>query len=309
MTKIKKLKTAALLSVLYFLFSSVPAFAATLFLEGAKTVGLNKPFEVMLILNAEGEFLNAYEGKITYPFGNLELKEIRDGNSFVNFWIERPKLPEKCDKTCEVAFAGITPGGYSGSSGLVFSLIFVPAKAGVAEVGIKGTRVLRNDGAGTPATLSSKGLILNIKEGFEAPEAGEIKDNELPEPFTITLSRDPNIFDDKYFIVFAAQDKQSGIDRYEVQERRRRQPDSELWQKAESPYLLADQELQSYIFVRAIDKAGNERLSSLAPIVVSFYKNYLFWIMAILAGAAAYAFWRLLRQKLGRKKTKKVQHR
>ena len=60
--------------------------------------------------------------------------------------------------------------------------------------------------------------------------------------------------------------------------------------KVESPYILADQELRSYIFVKAVDKDGNARVTKILPRnPLRWYKNYENWIMIILAVAVFFA--------------------
>ena len=77
------------------IFTLLPllTFAAELRVEiknGEISVG--EQFKVDVVLNAKGEELNAIEGSILFPDNLISLKEIRDGNSIINFWIERPKI-------------------------------------------------------------------------------------------------------------------------------------------------------------------------------------------------------------------------
>lgn len=68
------------------------------------------------------------------------------------------------------------------------------------------------------------------------------------------------------------------MDRYEIQE------GIEPYIAGNSPYLLKDQKIKSVIRVKAIDKAGNERLAELAPISPQyFYQTVWFWLVIILA--------------------------
>jgi len=59
--------------------------------------------------------------------------------------------------------------------------------------------------------------------------------------------------DGKYFLVFSTQDKGSGVDHYEVREGR-----FGGFSEVSSPYILKYQSLDKKIFVKAIDKFGNE---------------------------------------------------
>ena len=108
------------------LLPACPVFAAEIFFEPEKRLGLKNQFMMNVFLNAE-EPLNAIEGKIRFPPDLLELKNIEDGNSIINFWIERPVAGE----AGKITFSGITPGGYQGERGLVFSLIFLVKQEGM----------------------------------------------------------------------------------------------------------------------------------------------------------------------------------
>ena len=93
-----------------------------------------------------------------------------------------------------------------------------------------------------------------------------------PEEFTLEISQEPTIFEGKYFLSFATTDKTSGIDYYEIREGK------VDWKIAESPYLLENQSLKSIIRVRAVDKAGNERIAEIEPLK----KPFPYWIIFII---------------------------
>jgi hypothetical protein len=73
-------------------------------------------------------------------------------------------------------------------------------------------------------------------------------------------------------VTFSTTDKQTGIDYYEVRETDERgnipgTREAPQWTRvpANEPYVLLDQNLESLVEVRAVDKAGNERIASLSP--------------------------------------------
>ncbi|MCK5491360.1 MAG: hypothetical protein KAI67_05980 [Candidatus Pacebacteria bacterium] len=92
-------------------------------------------------------------------------------------------------------------------------------------------------------------------------------DTTSPEEFT------PQITDieEKKYLVFTAKDTVSGISHYEVSQTSLSwlgniKPGQEIkWKTVKSPYLLKDQSLKSVIKVKAVDKAGNERLAEIVP--------------------------------------------
>jgi hypothetical protein len=89
-------------------------------------------------------------------------------------------------------------------------------------------------------------------------------DTTLPELFGLYTGQDPSMFNGRYFLSFSAIDKTSGIDHYEIKEGKKD------FKEVKSPYLLTDQNLTSKIIVKAIDKAGNERVSEMAPLKKAF---------------------------------------
>jgi len=63
--------------------------------------------------------------------------------------------------------------------------------------------------------------------------------------------------------------------------------DAQDWQVAESPFLLQDQALQSIVDVKAIDKAGNERMFQIAPLRGVFPEDIVLWILLVVLVVAA----------------------
>jgi len=251
------------------LFNGLGAKAAQLnFISQAQEISVNSQFQVDLVLNTENEAINAVAGKIVFLEDLLELKEIRDGNSIINFWIERPSLNSSAGGgsafggKSSILYSGIIPGGYLGNQGIILSAIFQAKKAGRLIIEINDAKVLLNDGKGTAAELKIKNLEL-IAQGDDIRNVSWTSplDTNPPEEFKPALAQNPDLFNGQWFLVFATQDKGSGIDHYEVREG--------FWSRfiiAESPYLLKHQKLDKKIKVKAIDKAGNERIVTLVPV-------------------------------------------
>jgi len=283
------------LTICFLFIFIIPVSAAEIFFGVQnQTIGLGKLFEVGVFIDTEDEPINTMAGKIKFSSEFLELKEIRRGGSAVNFWVERPATKEG-----EVVFSGITPGGYVGQSGYLFSLIFETKKAGETVVAAAEEQMFLNDGKGSKTIVKQAPLSLQIEEGASTGEFSLPRDSQPPEPFELTIAQDPKIFGGKYFLVFATQDKDSGTDRYEAQESISKEPKAGKWVKAESPYVLKDQRLKSYIFVKAVDGAGNERISKLEPPhPLLWYEKYLIWgtiILLIIFGIGKF-LWRKLRR-------------
>ncbi len=261
------IKTSSILLLALTLFVAVPVFAAEIFLEPGKNPGQEDQFKVDVFLSTE-EQLNAIEGTLHFPPNFLELKSVDDGNSIVNFWVEHPNVIQNGN----IRFSGITPGGYKGSRGLIFSITFKVLQEGKGVFDIRDARVLQNDGRGTEAKLQiidSPFIISKKTVVFQVP-VSETKDIDSPESFVPEIARDSTIFDGKWFLVFSTQDKGSGIDHYEV-----REGEWGWFRVSESPYLLKHQSLDRKIFVKAIDKVGNERIAILnAQHQAPWYRQY-----------------------------------
>ena len=252
-SRLKKFKINPCILVLIFVLFSVlsEAKAAEVFFEPKEiNTTINHTEKVEVFLNtSDGENVNALEINVEYPVEFLKLSEWSNGNSIINLWIKEPE-----NNNGIFSFQGIIPGGYFGKSGLLMTLYFEGIKEGLAEIKIKSdSQILLNDGLGTSAEKSFSPAIVNIRMSEEEPPKFEFTEKIPPEPFTPIISRSDEIYNGKYFLVFSTQDKNSGIDYYEISE------GEEPFKIARSPYLLKNQKLDEDIKIRAVDKAGNIR--------------------------------------------------
>lgn len=234
------------------------------------------------------ECVNTVDAVIHYS-ESIQAIDISLGKSILTLWIEPPVINVDAHTiTC----AGGIPNGYCGripgDPSLTNILAEIVFRAPGFSVGRSddtsalisfdpGTRALLNDGYGTEAPLKTiQGTINLIQQvGSTTVDAWRglvTADTIPPEPLGIDLVQNSQVFNGKYYIVFNTTDKQSGIDHYEVLEEARKDlytfrfgRSDAPWTVAESPYVLGDQGLRSTIRVRAIDKAGNEEITTLVP--------------------------------------------
>ena len=121
----------------------------------------------------------------------------------------------------------------------------------------------------------------------------------------VELHQRDDIYNGKNYIIFSTNDKQSGVDHYEILEikpteavgqepklkwyerllgQKKKAP---AWIESEMPYVLKDQSLKSIVKVRAVDKAGNERTVEYIPLkereapLETFFQKYLFMLLLI----------------------------
>jgi hypothetical protein len=237
--------------------------AATLYFDPQeRTVGIDQPFEVSLLIDAANP-INAFDVTIDIP-ENMTVTDSSDGNSIISFWIERPTY-DPLKNTLELS--GIVPGGFSGKGGRLAVLTLEAKTTGASVMTYDPATNLILNGP-SPISDVKNILPLNLvsEEGKEAVQ-NVIPDTDPPEAFTPILATSSTIYGGKWALYFQTEDKGSGMYGYEVAEwpYKTDRYDSLPWHSAESPYLLGGQNLTDYIYVKATDKAGNERVEMLPP--------------------------------------------
>ena len=302
---ISKNKISCIFVFCFVLFSVLPfgARAAILYFKpDSGKYYQDETFSVQLMIDTEEDCINTVKGEIDFSKDVLEAVNFATGNSILTIWLQTPKIDQNLGK---ISFIGGIPGGYCGplpgepgELDLLLKIFFKTKREGMANLRFsEESQVLLNDSLGTPAKLTIKGAVFTILPGIpEVPkeewQAELEKDNIPPEPFEIEIHQEPAIFEGKYFIIFSTTDKQTGIDYYEIKEGKRD------WKRGESPYLLEDQDLKSIIKVKAVDKAGNERLAEYIPPKKITWKDWLPWLILILIVASIiYWLWKIYTKK------------
>jgi len=310
MTKIQK--TQVIFIIYLLLLVASPVQAAELFFEPSnKELGISQEFQIDLMIDPKGKEINAVAGSIILPLDLLEVVEIRDGSSILTLWVEKPVLRDG-----KISFVGIVPGGFIGilgpyegaKPGKILGIVLKAKNPGQGEVIMENVQVLQHDGLGTPAQFKISNFEFLISKQIPITQIPIIEtDITPPEPFTPEIAQHPELFEGKYFLAFSTMDKNSGISHYEVKETKRGVFGIEYlvfrkWHRAESPYLLKDQGLRSYIYVKAVDRAGNERIEVVEPrYPMKWYESWMIWVIIIIATAFIYGVWRLLRLGIKRR--------
>lgn len=286
--------------------------AARLYFETpVQEVGVGQEMEITLYVDSQGETINALEGTIHLP-EILRAEEIRDGDTLIALWGERPQI----NADGAIIFGGIIPGGWKGTDGKIFSFIAKTENQGADVVIVSDAAVLLHDGQGSETKVRAEPLMLLVDESvLVTPITFDYYDNEAPEPFTLILAQDPDIFGGDYFLVFIAQDKGSGIDRYEVQETKQLLEDERSglpvlpdrqaggkagkWQSVESPYRIVDQRLESFVYIRAVDREDNIRVALFepAPIPARGISKVVYTTLIILLALIAFFKYRRRRKR------------
>jgi hypothetical protein len=218
---------------LIFIFTLLPFFV------DAATVAVE--------IDTGSELINAVSGTLVLPPGS-SVGDIYTGSSAILIWVAQPTYNSEANT---VTFAGLSPGGFKGKYPL-FSLEWQGGNIG--QISFKDVNSYRNDGEGTPANVR---LFLS--------ETKIADDLVPPEPFTPVISTSPDIFEGRAFVSFVAQDKGTGIEKYEYAATWFFAPgENGKWITAESPLVLSNSERFKRIHVRAIDGQGNFRVVSTA---------------------------------------------
>ena len=295
------MKYRYLVLLLFFLVLPKIASAASLSLSVDKTALENDSrADITIFLTASGERINALGGELVIISGDASFSEIQDGQSIVSAWVEGPKIKDNT-----VVFSGIIPGGFAG--------LYSPSAQG-PQPGVLMKVSLRVKNPNN-VVIGLKNIEAYVDNG--EPVAVKLEPTELPINFskisnTAVLSRqdasDP-IFSsteviaipgaaDSFYVSFMAEDAESGIDHYEVQESLSPEINPEAWHRAENPYRLEDQTRRSYISIRAVNRAGKATVTTIPPVAQRNLPWLYFAIGLIALCAIVYGIYRYRAQKV-----------
>ena len=216
---------------------------------------------IPVILENDQHNINTLQGEVSIDGPITELT-ILEGRSIVPIWVERPIVEGN-----RISFSGIIPGGLR-DDGLLFIVQFKAKTGDTVTLRSNNSVFFLNDGNGTALEGDTSERKVTFTE--ELPETEIERDFIPPEIFTPAVGSDPSVFNGKYFIAFATQDKQSGLSHYEIQEQFFNTIDPDDWKLVRSPYVLKHQSLTHHIFVKAVDYEGNIRVVHIEP-QTSFY--------------------------------------
>jgi hypothetical protein len=269
----------------------------------------SQPSTVTLLIDTQQDSINAIDGVVLVAKELGDSIVVSDSGSIITYWIEQPTW-DPGERT--IKFSGAIPGGYNGNNAILFSVIVSEYDGPAVSNALTATNLhsYANDGAGTPIMISSKQFAIGGTPGktdgavTEQLYIGDSKQDSIPpETFSPHVTRDERVFDNKWFVNFATIDKQSGIDHYEVQESRNGRINSGNWKTASSPYLLEDQNLQSFIFITAIDRQGNERVIKVfpkneLPWFARYWKDIMILVVIVLIVGVSYWYYKREHSKL-----------
>jgi hypothetical protein len=260
------MRLAVLAISLCALVTPYAARAASLIVDvGQDAYGPADTLVATVRLDNEGDCLNAVNVALGFPQETLRAVDVGRGNSILSLWVEEPLLDNERGL---VTFAGGIPGGYCGRiqgdpalsnvlAKIVFTVIDGSATAAPITV-LSQSRAYLHDGQGTALEVRPQHAEVRIQSesnGKPNPWVDEVgADTIPPDPFTVEVQTTHGVFSGRYYLVFGTQDKQSGIDHYEYLEQG-------VWRPVVSPHELRGPFTLRDIQVKAVDKAGNERIA------------------------------------------------
>ncbi len=223
---------------------------------------------VSLMISPSDEGINAISADININQGTARFNQIQDGNSIISAWIEKPTISNNI-----IHFAGIIPGGFAGvyspfnkdkQPGLVLQFVLSTKTPGTVSLGISNVQAFSGQAQALNLSIDPQNLNINFTKVSDEHFSLSKSDTTTPSDLGLQithLDKDTK----NWFAVFSARDNESGIDHYEYQESFESTPDPSKWQTAESPKELIDQSLHHYVFVKAVDRNGNEKIISVQP--------------------------------------------
>lgn len=257
--------------LLCMLFAPGHAKAAEISVNGKTTGEIGKTLNLPVLLNTQSELINTVAGTILID-QNIKVTGVSQTDKNITFWLLRPTLFSREDGLQEIRFSGSVAGGMNGDDIQLFALSVVPTTTDEATLSWTNAEALVHDGFGTRAQTTGKGTALTgtVAPAVETPLSPEVKDENTsdttpPEMVAIIRTRDRNLFDGKWTLIFNARDPETGISRYEVQESSNGQVLESQWKLAESPYVLDDQENKNTVFVKVTNNTGLSIIFSNSP--------------------------------------------
>ncbi len=302
--KILRRQGCCLLGLIMVWFCFAPSVeAAKLRLLGPEApVAVGQEMRIDLVLDPEGQDLNAVGVRVNWP-AELELLAILDAQSIVSLWTERPRYDGQ-----DLILSGVIPGGYTGSyspggstagPGIIVSVLAKSKRVGKALIAVSEAELYPNDGSGEVVYPDKERLMVKSSESLPVMDLVKAKtsdDKNSPQGLVASIERDALVADNQWFVTFSAYDQESGIKNFYIDESKNPEPSGD-WLVAGRPFILIDQSRSSYVFIKAVDWNGNEALISLAPASssVSLLKLggwwWRWWLIAmIVVGVIALAY-------------------
>lgn len=234
-------------------------------LRGPHQALLGSLITVTVGIRTTDQAVNAVQGSVQFPQRMFTAEGITLSNSIIRYWQQQPTIDSS---TGTISFTGGLPTpGFAGDYGVLFTFTGRTTAVGTARFFTTAHSILlANDTKGTILNTEQAALDIGITDTTQPPEPTPtaVSDNQAPTDLELAIGRDAHLFDHEWFAAFSAIDTGSGIDRYEIAETDPYTsfPATDQWRTAHSPIPLQNQLHRGKVFLKAVDKAGNEAVIS-----------------------------------------------
>ncbi len=266
------------ISLIIIFFSAITSNAMSVYFEkNIQDVNIGDTFIVNTYVDTEGVEINGIDGVVSIE-GNVDVLNINVAGSVFDLWPNKPSLEGQ-----NISFVGGSPSSVFGKKNKIFSFAVKARDTGKVNISLKQADVFLADGTGTSiATLGkNNSFFIDKNKNQTKNELSDLilNDKTAPKSFDIELGRDYSMYDGKYFVSFYTTDDDSGINRYEIRE------NNLPAIRSTNSYVLQDQSLKGFVEVKAIDNAGNVKVSmlDLSKVKISQTdKNYYIYLISVI---------------------------
>jgi hypothetical protein len=161
--KIWKISLGLCFWAAFFVFLALgeKAEAATLSLSPSSgTFEVGSTFDVSIMLNTEGQSVNAVKASLSFPADSLQIASPSAGQSIVGIWASPPSFSNSAGT---ISLEGGFPDGSNVTNGLITKITFRVKSTGTAIVKFKDdSKVLLDDGKGTGALSQTNNGIYTL---------------------------------------------------------------------------------------------------------------------------------------------------
>jgi len=186
----KKLLFISIIFLSGLIFFAGSSFASNISFETEPTVNTGENLDVVVKADTEGVLINGIEFIIDYDQNLLSFTGYSDDNAVVKLWINPPE-----EKEGKIYLSGIVPGGVLGlydankkgesrSNELspipLVHLFFTAKNTGKANFSFVDSKILQNDGQGTPLGHNTLQAEVMIKENPNGKTIGAERQENAP---------------------------------------------------------------------------------------------------------------------------------
>ena len=171
MTAIQLLRISIQSIFLSALLLSIAPTAMAATLSASPSTGVyssGQTFTVSIVINTQGQAINAAEGTISYNPKELSIVSVNKGSLF-NLWTAEPSFSNSAGT---ISFSGGNPTGYKGAAGTALSITFRAVGSGPAKLTFTSGAILAADGKGTNVltSMGSGNYTISAQAATPSPE-------------------------------------------------------------------------------------------------------------------------------------------